>query len=96
LKISAASLQGLIDSGNIKAVRLNGTVAVAESEFDQVVTREQFEHAKHYGIDSETARKWCKRGYIRVLRGEAGRIAGRVRAQPTRAAVQISIVALLL
>jgi hypothetical protein len=46
LKISSASLQGLIDSGNIRAVKLNGTVAVAESELDQVITREKFKHLR--------------------------------------------------
>ena len=44
LKISAASLRGLINSGNIKAVKINGTVAMAESDLGQVISREKFEH----------------------------------------------------
>ena len=79
LKISSASLQGLIDSGNIRAVKLNGTVAVAESELDQVITREKFEYlhgksitvpqaAQQYGIRADTFRTWVKRGYIRLLK----------------------------
>jgi hypothetical protein len=79
LKISAASLQGLIDSGNIRAVKLNGTVAVAESELKQVITREQFKYlrgmpitiseaAEKYSIGKITFRQWTQRGYIRVLK----------------------------
>jgi hypothetical protein len=83
LKISAASLQGLIESGNIKAVKLNGTIAVAESELDQVVTREKFEHLRgqtitipqastKYSIHVDTFRAWIKRGYIRLLKAGYG------------------------
>jgi excisionase family DNA binding protein len=79
LKISATSLQGLIDDGRIKAVKLNGTVAVAKSELDQFITREQFHHLRGqpisvseavetYGITSVTIRNWVKRGYIKVLK----------------------------
>jgi len=79
LKISAASLRGLINSGNIKAVKLNGTVAVAESDLDQVITREKFEHlrgqaistslaADRYSISHWTIRNWIDRGYIKVLK----------------------------
>ena len=79
LKISSASLQGLIDSGNIRAVKLNGTVAVAESELDQVITREKFKHLRGkpitiseavdtYKINNRTIRAWIARGYINVLR----------------------------
>ncbi len=79
LKISSASLQGLIDSGNIKAVKLNGTVAVAESELEQVITREKFKHLRgqsitipqasaQYNIHVDTFRAWIRRGYIHLLK----------------------------
>jgi hypothetical protein len=79
LKISSASLQGLIDSGNIRAVKLNGTIAVAESELDQVITREKFDHLRgkpitiseavdKYHLKTQTIRNWVKRGYIGILK----------------------------
>lgn len=82
LKISSASLKGLIDSGSIKAVKLNGTIAVAESELDQVITREKFEHLQQpitiaqavtkYDIGQMTIRGWIERGYITVLKSGYG------------------------
>ena len=79
LKISSASLQGLIDSGNIRAVKLNGTVAVAESELEQVITREKFEHLRgtpisisdavdKYQLKTQTIRNWIEHGYIKVVK----------------------------
>ena len=81
LKISSASLQGLIDSGNIKAVKLNGTVAVAESELDQIIAiaREQFERlhgqsitvsqaVEKYKLNQMTIRGWIEHEYIKVLK----------------------------
>jgi hypothetical protein len=81
LKISVASLQGLIDSGNIRAVKLNGTVAVAESELGQIIaiTRDQFKHlrghpitiamaSERYGINHVTIRGWIEREYIHVIK----------------------------
>jgi hypothetical protein len=81
LGISSASLQGLVDSGNIKAAQLNGTIAVAESELDQIVAinREQFEHLRgqaitvaqaveKYNLANQTIRAWIRRGYITVLK----------------------------
>jgi hypothetical protein len=80
LGISPAALEGLIDSGNIKAARLNGTIAVAEDELDQIVAinRDQFEHlrgqaitiaqaAEKYSLGNRTIRAWITRGYITVL-----------------------------
>src|SRR5512140_1020318 len=80
LKISAASLQGLIDSGNIRAVKLNGTVAVAESELDQIIaiTREQFKHlqgkpitvaeaVEKYNLGQFALRGWINRGYVQII-----------------------------
>ncbi len=70
----------LVDSGRIKgAVLPNGEIGVSEPELEQVVAREQFEHlrgqaitikdaSEKFGIDSETLRKWSKRGYIQVVR----------------------------
>ncbi len=83
LGISPASLQGLIDGGNIRAAKLNGTIAVAESDLDQVVTRDQFEHlrgqpitvsqaVKTYGINAVTIRNWIRRQYITVLKSGYG------------------------
>ena len=79
LKITATALQRLINNGILHAVRLGGTVAVAESELNQTITREQFEHLRGqaitvpqavnmYGINAVTIRRWIKRGYIRVIR----------------------------
>lgn len=80
LGLAKDTLRSLIDSGRIKgAVLPNGEIGVSEPELDQIVTREQFEHlrgqsitikeaSEKYGVDSETIRKWSKRGYIRVLR----------------------------
>jgi hypothetical protein len=83
LGISAASLQGLIESGIIAAVQLNGTIAVAENDLDQVITREQFEHLRgkpitvpqasdKYKIRANTFRTWVQRGYIRLLKDGYG------------------------
>jgi hypothetical protein len=79
LKISVASLQSLIESSHIRAVKMNGTIAVAESELDQVITREQFDNvsgmpitlseaAEKYSISRITFRQWTQRGYIRVVK----------------------------
>jgi len=80
LGIAKETLLSLVDSGRIKgAVLPNGEIGVSEPGLDQIVAREQFEHlrgqtitikeaAEKFGIDSETLRKWSKRGYIRVLR----------------------------
>ena len=80
LGLAKDTLRSLIDSGRIKgAVLPNGEIGVSEPELDSIVTREQFVHlrgksitlkeaAEKYGIDSETIRKWSKRGYIRTLR----------------------------
>jgi excisionase family DNA binding protein len=40
LKVTATALQRLINNGILHAVRLGGTVAVAESELNQTITRE--------------------------------------------------------
>ncbi len=48
--ITAASLQNLIDNSNVKAVQFNGTVAVAESELDQAIAREQLKHLREPAI----------------------------------------------
>jgi hypothetical protein len=79
LGISPASLQGLIEGGIIAAVELGGTIAVAENDLDQIITREQFEHfrgqaitiasaVKKYNLGQMTIRGWIERGYIRVLK----------------------------
>lgn len=79
LGISVPSLRSLIQSGNIRAVSLDGTVAVAESELDQIVTRERFEHLRgkpitisdaveKYSLNQMTVRGWIERGYITVLK----------------------------
>lgn len=79
LGISVPSLRGLIQSGNIRAVSLDGTVAVAESELDQIITREQFEYlrgqaisisetAQKYSLSNRTIRNWIDHGYIKVLK----------------------------
>jgi hypothetical protein len=73
-------LQGLIDSGNIRAVKLNGTVAVAESELDQIIaiTREQFKHlqgklitvaeaVEKYNLGQFALRGWINRGYVQII-----------------------------
>ncbi len=83
LGISSASLRGLIEGGMIAAVQLNGTIAVAENDLDQVITREQFEHlrgqaitiasaAKKYNLGQMTIRGWIERGYIKVLKAGYG------------------------
>jgi len=79
LKVTATALQRLINNGILHAVRLGGTVAVAESELNQTITHEQFEHlrgqaitvpqaANTYGINVVTIRGWIERGYIKVLK----------------------------
>jgi excisionase family DNA binding protein len=79
LKVTATVLQRLIDNGMIRAARLGGTVAVAESELNQTITREQFEHlrgqaitipqaAETYQVNPETLRGWVRLGYIRILK----------------------------
>jgi hypothetical protein len=79
LRLSPAVLQGLIDSGNIKAVQLNGTIAVAESDLNQVITRKQFElmrghaisislAAERYELNYWTIRNWITRGYIKIIK----------------------------
>jgi hypothetical protein len=83
LKVSLASLKSMIERGNIKAVKLNGTVAVAESELDQVITREKFERLRgqtitipqasaKYNINVDTFRAWVKRGYIQLVKAGYG------------------------
>ncbi len=79
LRIGVEALNRLIDSGIIKAVQLNGVVAVSESELRQTITREQFgrlrgreisvsEAVKEYRINAVTIRRWVERGLIRVLK----------------------------
>jgi hypothetical protein len=80
LKLSEKSLRQMITAGRIKgAVLPNGEIGVREIDVEQLITREQFEHlrgqtitikdaSERYGIDSETLRKWSKRGYIHVVR----------------------------
>ncbi len=83
LGISPASLQGLIQGGMIAAVQLNGTVAVAENDLEQVITREQFVHlrgqaitvakaVKQYKLNRITLRGWIDHGYIKVLKSGYG------------------------
>jgi hypothetical protein len=76
-------LQRLINNGILHAVRLGGTVAVAESELNQTITRDQFDHlrgqaitisetAQKYGLNNRTIRHWVARGYIKVLDDDYG------------------------
>jgi hypothetical protein len=85
LGISPASLQGLIDSGNIRAAKLNGTIAVAETDLDQVITREQFQHLRgqaitvagaveKYNLSDRTVRDWIERGHINILKPGYGMV----------------------
>ncbi len=80
LGISAAALQGLIDSGNIRVAQLNGTIAVAESELDQIIaiTREQYKHlqgkpitvaeaVEKYNLGQFALRGWINRGYVQII-----------------------------
>lgn len=81
LGITSSSLKKRIESGSIRAASLNGTLAVAESELDQIIaiSPDQFKHlrgepitiaqaAQNYNIHPETIRGWVNHGYIRVLR----------------------------
>ena len=79
LKITATALQRLIDNGILHAVRLGGTVAVPESELNETIFREQFDHLRgqaitiaqaieKYGLIDTTIRRWIDRGYIKVLK----------------------------
>ena len=83
LKITATALQRLIDNGILHAVRLGGTVAVPESELNQTIFREQFDHlsgqaitiseaTQKYGLNNRTIRRWIDRGYIKVLKDGYG------------------------
>jgi len=79
LKITATALQRLIDNGILHAVRLGGTVAVPESELNQTIFREQFDHLRgqaitvpqaveKYNLSDRTIRNWVDRGYITILK----------------------------
>ncbi|HZY42251.1 MAG TPA: hypothetical protein VFF59_09665 [Anaerolineae bacterium] len=81
LGITTASSKQRIASGNVKAASLNGTLAVAERDLDQIIpiTREQFaqlrsqeiaigESVERYHLKSQTVRNWIEHGYIQVLK----------------------------
>ncbi|MBP7686641.1 MAG: hypothetical protein KA765_01985 [Thermoflexales bacterium] len=83
LKITAIALKRLIDNGKIHAVRLGGTLAVAESELKQTIFRAQFEHLRGqaitvpqavnmYGINAVTIRNWIRHQYIAILKDGYG------------------------
>ena len=85
LKVTATALQRLINNGILHAVRLGGTVAVAESELNQTITREQFNHlrgqaisitqaAEKYQLKQMTIRRWIEHGYITILKDGHGMI----------------------
>jgi excisionase family DNA binding protein len=85
LKVTATALQRLINNGILHAVRLGGTVAVAESELNQTITREQFDHLRgqaitisqaveKYSLGERTIRRWIERGYITLLKNGPGMI----------------------
>ncbi|MBP7689321.1 MAG: hypothetical protein KA765_15505 [Thermoflexales bacterium] len=86
LGITASSLKKRVASGNVRAASLNGTLAVAESELNQIISisRDQFKHlrgesitiaqaAQNYDIHPETIRGWVNHGYIRILREGYGK-----------------------
>lgn len=81
LSITSTSLKKLIDSGTIKAVKLNGTIAVAESALAQIIAipRQQFEHLQgkpitiseavdKYHLKTQTIRNWIEHNYIGILK----------------------------
>lgn len=85
LGISVSSLQSLIQGGNIRAVSLDGTIAVSESELGQIIaiTRDQYKHlrgqsitiaeaSERYGINHVTIRGWIERAYIHVVKDGYG------------------------
>ena len=86
--VARKSLTQLVDSGRIRAVKINGGFAVAEEDvIDTTVRREDFEHLHGLGISiAEASRKydvpystlhgWMERQYIRVL-GPGERQQGR-------------------
>lgn len=81
LRITTASLKQRIESGNVKAIVMNGTLAVAERDLDQIIpiTRDQFLQlcgqpitiavaVEKYRLNQMTIRGWIERGYITVLK----------------------------
>jgi len=78
LGLTMKSLNALIDSGIIKAIKLNGDIAVSENELEHTITQEQFEHlrgkaitislaAQEYGVPPGTIKGWVSRGLIAIL-----------------------------
>ena len=84
LKITATALQRLIDNGILHAVRLGGTVAVPESELNQTIFREQFDHlrgqaitdcrkrSKSTALTIDTIRSWIDVDISRYLKMDTG------------------------
>ena len=83
--ISVEVLTQLVKSGKIKAVRLDGTVAVAEGDVrkraEEAALRKRFDHlrgrpirlseaARKYNLNKMSLWRWARGGYIRVLSPE--------------------------
>jgi len=91
-QIAPEVLTERVNSGKIRAVRLNGTIALAEEDVislaEDLALRAQVAHLKnkpitltraahHYKLNSRSLWRWARDGHIRVL----GRVEGRGRAR---------------
>ena len=91
-RLSAPMLTQMIEKGTIKAVRINGSLAVAETDIDAIALRDelraQVKHlngvpigvndaAKKYNLSTGSLTRWIAAGYIRTL--SEGRPRGRGR-----------------
>jgi predicted site-specific integrase-resolvase len=94
-RISAKDLTNLIEKGTIRAVKVNGRVAVAEGDVARVVKRDElWQRVKHldgkpigmeeactkYRLSSPSVYRWIELGYVRVLEDQRGGGRGRKRA----------------
>ena len=77
-RIRESDLLQMVDKGIIRAVKVDGAIAIAEEDLDKVVERKDFENlrgksilaseaARKYGIHSRTISRWAHKGLIRIL-----------------------------
>jgi predicted site-specific integrase-resolvase len=91
-RIAPEVLTERVNSGKIRAVRLNGTIALAEEDVvslaEDLALRAQVAHlqgrpitltraARTYGLNSRSLWQWTQAGRVRVL----GRVEGKGRAR---------------
>ncbi len=83
-RIGAQALTQMIEKGTIRAVKIDGSMAVAETDVKNTAYREKFQHldghpihlsgaARKYDLPRGSLSRWATAGYIEVIGSEKNR-----------------------